>query len=340
MLLKRPRTGRLELEDNRHTNRRGPVFFQLQSDIWHIKYLVKPEHLQRRQMTRCGKETHFILLTRQGRMEAAMTASSTANDAEPLVVQRITNGVAFLTLNRPGQYNVLSEQMLAALHGALEGLAADASVRVVVLGAAGKAFCAGHDLKQMKSNPSLQYYQRLFDDCSRLMMRIQKLPQPVIARVQGMATAAGCQLVATCDLAIAADDARFAVSGVNVGLFCATPSVALTRNVGRKAAFEMLVTGEFIDAATAVQRGLINRSVAANCLDMEIDKLAAAIVAKPPTVIAMGKALFYRQMELGIAPAYQLAAQTMACNMMDDIAQEGVSAFIAKRSPNWTPTGL
>jgi enoyl-CoA hydratase/carnithine racemase len=264
-----------------------------------------------------------------------MNASSAATDLEPFILQRVAEGVAFLTLNRPSQYNVLSEQMLAALHGALEALAADTAVRVVVLGGAGKAFCAGHDLKQMKTNPSLQNYQRLFDDCSRLMMRIQTLPQPVIARVHGIATAAGCQLVATCDLAIAADDARFAVSGVNVGLFCATPSVALTRNLGRKAAFEMLVTGETIDAATAVQRGLINHCVAADCLDMEIAKLAAAIGAKPPSVIANGKALFYAQIELGVEPAYQLAAQTMACNMMDDIAQEGVSAFIAKRPPNW-----
>jgi enoyl-CoA hydratase/carnithine racemase len=264
-----------------------------------------------------------------------MNASSAATDLEPFVLQRVAKGVAFLTLNRPGQYNVLSEQMLAALHRALEALAADTAVRVVVLGGAGKAFCAGHDLKQMKTNPSLQNYQRLFDDCCRLMMRIQTLPQPVIARVHGIATAAGCQLVATCDLAIAADDARFAVSGVNVGLFCATPSVALTRNLGRKAAFEMLVTGETIDAATAVQRGLINRCVAADCLDTEIAKLAAAIGAKPPSVIANGKALFYAQIELGVEPAYQLAAQTMACNMMDDIAQEGVSAFIAKRAPNW-----
>src|SRR6204780_2951533 len=164
--------------------------------------------------------------------------------------------------------------MLAALHGALEALAADTAVRVVVLGGAGKAFCAGHDLKQMKTNPSLQNYQRLFDDCSRLMMRIQTLPQPVIARVHGIATAAGCQLVAMCDLAIAADDARFAVSGVNLGLFCATPSVALSRNVARKAAFEMLVTGEFIGAAAALQRGLINRSVPADRLDQEVGLLA------------------------------------------------------------------
>src|ERR1700689_4362811 len=262
--------------------------------------------------------------------ESAMSASSAATDLEPFVLQRVAEGVAFLTLNRPGQYNVLSEQMLAALHGALEALAADTSVRVVVLGGAGKAFCAGHDLKQMKTNPSLGYYQRLFDDCSRLMMRIQTLPQPVIARVQGVATAAGCQLVAMCDLAVAAEDARFAVSGVNIGLFCATPSVPLSRNVGRKAAFEMLVTGEFIDAATAVQRGLVNRCVAADRLDAEIDRLTAAIVAKPPSVIAVGKALIYRQLELGLAPAFEIAGQAMACNMMDDIAQEGVAAFIEK----------
>jgi enoyl-CoA hydratase/carnithine racemase len=258
-----------------------------------------------------------------------------ASDTEPLVLQRRRGGVAFLTLNRPAQYNALSEQMLAAVHGAFEALAADTTVRVVVLGGAGKAFCAGHDLKQMKANPSLEYYQRLFEDCSRLMMRIQTLPQPVIARVHGIATAAGCQLVAMCDLAVATDEARFAVSGVNVGLFCATPSVALTRNVGRKAAFEMLVTGEFIDAAVAVQRGLINRSVPADRLDQEIDELAAAIVAKPRSVIAGGKALFYRQLELGVAAAYQLAGQAMACNMIGDVAQEGVSAFIEKRPANW-----
>jgi enoyl-CoA hydratase/carnithine racemase len=225
--------------------------------------------------------------------------------------------------------------MMAALHGTLDALADDPSVRVVVLAGAGKAFCAGHDLKQMKAEPRLEYYERLFDDCSRLMMRIQTLPQPVIARVHGVATAAGCQLVAMCDLAVAADHARFAVSGVNIGLFCATPSVALTRNIGRKAAFEMLVTGEFIDAPAAVQRGLINRCVPADRLDQEIDILTAAIVAKPPSVIAGGKALFYQQIELGIAPAYQLAGRSMACNMIDDTAQEGVLAFIEKRAPNW-----
>jgi enoyl-CoA hydratase/carnithine racemase len=267
-----------------------------------------------------------------------MNATSDCSDAAPLVLLDREGGVATVTLNRPAQYNALSEELMMALHAALDALANDASVRVVVLAGAGKAFCAGHDLRQMKANPSLERYQQLFDDCSRLMMRIQTLPQPVIARVHGIATAAGCQLVAMCDLAIAAADARFAVSGINVGLFCGTPSVALTRNVGRKAAFEMLVTGEFIDAPTALQRGLINRCVAANRLDEEISALTAAIVAKPQSAIASGKALFYRQLELGIAPAYQLAGQAMACNLIDDVAQEGISAFIEKRKPNWPPT--
>jgi len=261
--------------------------------------------------------------------------SAVLDDVTPLVLQQRRGGAVWLTLNRPAQYNALSEQMLAALQAALDSLAADPSVRVVVLSGAGRAFCAGHDLKQMKANPNLDYYRRLFDDCSRLMLRIQTLPQPVIARVHGIATAAGCQLVAMCDLAVAAEDARFAVSGVNVGLFCATPSVALSRNVGRKAAFEMLTTGEFIDAATAAQHGLINRCVPADRLDQEVDRLTTAIAAKPAAVVAAGKALFYRQLELAVAPAYQIAGEAMACNMMGDFAQEGVAAFIEKRPPNW-----
>ncbi len=267
---------------------------------------------------------------------ALMNTQSVASDLPPMVLQRRVGHVAHLTLNRPAQYNALSEEMLAALYATLDGVAADSTVRVVVLGGAGKAFCAGHDLKQMKANPNLGYYQQLFEECSRLMMRIQSLPQPVIARVQGVATAAGCQLVAMCDLAVAAESARFAVSGVNVGLFCATPSVPLSRNVGRKAAFEMLVTGEFIDASTAVARGLVNRCVPADELDREIAKLADAIVAKPASVIAAGKALFYRQLELGVAAAYELAGHAMACNMIDDVAQEGVAAFIEKRTPSWS----
>nr|MCU0952376.1 enoyl-CoA hydratase [Burkholderiaceae bacterium] len=202
---------------------------------------------------------------------------------------------------------------------------------------AGKAFCAGHDLKQMKATPQQAYYQRLFADCARLMLKIQRLPQPVIARVHGVATAAGCQLVAMCDLAVAADVAKFAVSGINVGLFCSTPAVALSRNVSRKQAFEMLVTGEFIDAATACERGLVNRVVPADRLDAEVDSLARMIVAKPQVAIAMGKGMFYKQLEMGIEAAYQLAGQTMACNMVDDVAQEGVDAFMNKRRPNWAP---
>jgi enoyl-CoA hydratase/carnithine racemase len=268
-------------------------------------------------------------------LEAAMSTSSVEDHVTPLVLQQQKGAVAYLTLNRPAQYNALSEEMLAAIEAALDKIAADAGTRVVVLAGAGKAFCAGHDLKQMKSNPSVDYYRRLFADCSRLMMRIQSMPQPVIARVHGIATAAGCQLVAMCDLAIAADDARFAVSGINVGLFCATPSVALSRNIGRKAAFEMLVTGEMIDAATAAQRGLINRCVPEGRLDHEISRIAAAIAAKPPSAVAAGKALFYRQLESGLQSAYELAGEVMACNMIDSSAQEGVAAFIEKRPPNW-----
>ncbi len=209
--------------------------------------------------------------------------------------------------------------------------------RVVVIAGKGKAFCPGHDLKQMKANPSVDYYRGLFAQCARLMMTIQRMPQPVIARVHGIATAAGCQLVAMCDLAVASSDARFAVSGINVGLFCSTPGVALARNVGRKEAFEMLVTGDFIDAATAQERGLVNRVVPADQLDAEVARLAASIVAKPRVAIAMGKELFYRQIETGIDAAYQLAGQTMACNMIDDVAQEGVQAFMEKRKPTWAP---
>ena len=264
-----------------------------------------------------------------------MSTVRVANDVAPLVLERRQGAVAFLTLNRPAQYNALSEEMLAALERRLNALGTDATARVVVLGGAGKAFCAGHDLKQMKSKPDLAYYRRLFGDCSRLMMRIQSLPQPVIARVHGTATAAGCQLVAMCDLAVASDQARFAVSGINVGLFCATPSVALSRNVGRKAAFEMLVTGEFIDAPAALERGLINRCVPAERLDQEVGRLAAAIAAKPPSIIAAGKALFYRQLQADIGAAYRLAGEAMASNMADKIAQEGVAAFIEKRAPKW-----
>ncbi|KWR89467.1 enoyl-CoA hydratase [Cupriavidus sp. IDO] len=256
-------------------------------------------------------------------------------DAPLLIESRDAAGVARLTLNRPEAFNALSEGLLDALAEALGRLAADDTVRVIVLAGAGRAFCAGHDLREMRATPSHDYYRRLFDRCTRVMMAIQKMPQPVIARVQGIATAAGCQLVAMCDLAVAADDARFAVSGVNLGLFCSTPGVALSRNMSRKQAMEMLLTGDMIDAATARERGLVNRVVPALQLDDEVARLAAGICAKPAEAVAAGKGLFYRQLEMGIEAAYQLAGQTMACNMMEESALEGVQAFLEKRPPSW-----
>jgi enoyl-CoA hydratase/carnithine racemase len=247
-----------------------------------------------------------------------------------------SRGVVRLTLNRPQAFNALSEGMLDALQAALDALAGDDTVRAVVIAGAGKAFCAGHDLKEMRAAPSLGYYQRLFAQCGRMMLTIQQLPVPVIARVHGIATAAGCQLVAMCDLAVAARDARFAVSGINVGLFCSTPSVALSRNLARKAAFEMLVTGEFIGAEEARAKGLVNRVAEADRLDAEVEALLVQIVAKPRVALALGKRLFYRQLEKGIEAAYADAEATMACNMMEPSALEGVQAFIDKRPPDWS----
>ncbi len=255
---------------------------------------------------------------------------------DPVRFEADPRGVVTLTLNRPQAFNALSEAVLDALQAALDRVAADGSARVVVIQAAGKAFCAGHDLKEMRAEPSLDYYRRLFAQCGRMMLTIQRLPVPVIARVQGIATAAGCQLVAMCDLAVAVREARFAVSGVNLGLFCSTPSVALGRNMPRKLAFEMLVTGDFISADEARARGLVNRVVDAADLQAETERLVQAIVAKPRVAIAAGKGLFYRQLETDISGAYDLAAETMACNMMDEAALEGVQAFIDKRPPAWS----
>ncbi len=258
-----------------------------------------------------------------------------SSEQDLVLAQTDARGVVTLTLNRPSAFNALSEGMLAALQAALERVAADPKARVVVLAGAGKAFCAGHDLKEMRADPSLAYYQRLFAQCAQVMLTIQKLPVPVLARVHGIATAAGCQLVAMCDLAVASSDSRFAVSGINVGLFCSTPSVALSRNLSRKAAFEMLVTGDFIGAEEARAKGLINRVAAPDQLDAEVERLVASVVAKPQAAIATGKGLFYRQLEKGIAGAYDDAGQAMACNMMEPSALEGVQAFIDKRKPNW-----
>ncbi len=253
----------------------------------------------------------------------------------PLLVERDARGVVTLTLNRPDAYNALSEAVLDALQSALDRAGADEACRAVVVAGAGRAFCAGHDLREMRESPSQAYYDALFAQCARVMQTIQRLPVPVIARVHGVATAAGCQLVAACDLAVASSDARFAVSGVNLGLFCSAPSVPLARNVPRKFAFEMLATGRFASADEALSRGLVNRVVPPAELDAVVAELVDAIVAKPRVALALGKALFYRQLEAGLEAAYADAAHTMACNMMEATALEGVQAFIEKRAPGW-----
>lgn len=250
---------------------------------------------------------------------------------EALLLRSDAGGVVTLTLNRPAQFNALSTELLDALQAELDKVGADGTARAVVIAGAGKAFCAGHDLKQMRANHDQGYMQALFRQCGRVMTTITALPQPVIARVHGIATAAGCQLVASCDLAVAADVSKFAVSGINVGLFCSTPAVALSRNMGRKQALEMLLTGEFIDALEAQRRGLVNRVVPADMLDAEVKRLTDSIVAKSQTAIAMGKQLFYRQLEMGLAGAYQLAGETMACNMMCDDAVAGIDGFMNKK---------
>jgi len=244
-------------------------------------------------------------------------------------------GVHTFTLNRPSGFNVLSDGMLDALLAALAHVAADGHARVVVLAAAGKAFCAGHNLKEMSAYPDQAAHQALFNKCTKVMLGIQNLGVPVLARVQGLATAAGCQLVAQCDLAVAVDTAKFGVNGISIGLFCSTPSVPLSRNIPQKRAMEMLLTGQFISAQQALADGLINRAVPAEELDDAVEGFVQAILTKPAEALAMGKQLFYQQRETGIAAAYQLAGQTMACNMMLPCTQEGVQAFTEKRTPSW-----
>ena len=256
--------------------------------------------------------------------------------AAPLVLREDRAGVAWLMLNRPSAYNALSTELMAALQETLDEIAKDVSVKAVVLGGIGKGFCAGHDLKQMRGNHGESYYKSVFAQCSKLMLSIIGLPQPVIARVHGIATAAGCQLVATCDLAVAADDTRFATPGVDIGLFCSNPMVALSRNLPRKKVMEMLLTGEMVDAATAVDIGLINHAVPLGSLDDAIAVLAGKIVAKPSMVLKIGKEAFYKQLEMPLADAYRLTSQVMTRNMLARDAEEGISAFIEKRPPVWT----
>jgi len=260
----------------------------------------------------------------------------TTSDDAPLVLAEERDHVLTLTLNRGERYNALSRAMVAALDDALARAADTRSVRVVVLAAAGKGFCAGHDLKELRAHPDVAWQRAAFEACNRMMLRITQLPQPVIARVQGLATAAGCQLVSMCDLAVAADTARFALPGVNVGVFCSTPAVGVARNIGRKRVMDMLLTGEPIDAATAQAWGLVNDVVAGSALDTAVARRCAGIIAKSAAVVALGKRAFYRQVDAPLSEAYGAMADVMAANLLEADAAEGIDAFVEKRSPRWS----
>lgn len=253
-----------------------------------------------------------------------------------ILLRHDKDGVATLTLNRPAARNALSTGLMAALQTEIDAIAADRSVRVVVIAANGPAFCAGHDLREVRGTPTKDAYEALFAQCSALMLSITRMPQPVIARVHAIATAAGCQLVATCDLAVAADTARFATPGVNIGLFCSTPMVAVSRNIGRKKTMEMLLTGEMIDANTAVEAGLVNKSVRETQLDAEIASYCQLIATKSPLTLKIGKEAFYRQLEMPLEDAYTYASEVMVTNMLARDAEEGIDAFLEKRDPEWT----
>lgn len=261
---------------------------------------------------------------------------SSMNPSEPLVIRENLGSVVTLTLNRPKQFNALSVDMLSAMQTELDSIAQDSSIRVVVIAANGKAFCAGHNLKEMRANPEKAFQRALFEQCSQMMLTINRMPQVVIAKVEGIATAAGCQLVAACDLAVASDNAKFATSGISVGLFCSTPAVAVSRNLSRKQAFEMLITGEFIDAHTALHQGLINRVASAEQLDTTLQSLIDSIIAKSSVALTTGKTMFYNQLDMALAEAYEYASEVMSCNMMADDVSEGIDAFIEKRPAIWT----
>lgn len=264
--------------------------------------------------------------------------TSTLDINEPLVIRENrpdSSGVVTLTLNRPKQFNALSVELLSAMQTELDNIAQDNSIQIVVIAANGKAFCAGHNLKEMRANTDEAFHRALFQQCSRMMLTINSMPQVVIAKVQGIATAAGCQLVAACDLAIASDNAKFATSGINVGLFCSTPAVAVSRNLSRKQAFEMLITGEFISACTALQQGLINRVAPESQLDSTLQTLINAITTKSSVAIRTGKGMFYKQLDMSLVDAYEYASEVMTCNMMADDVNEGIDAFIEKRDAVW-----
>jgi enoyl-CoA hydratase/carnithine racemase len=265
-----------------------------------------------------------------------MHADGMLTGEEPFVLTTQTSGVATLTLNRAERFNPLSSQMIAAMHAELTRIANETSIRVVILAAEGKGFCAGHDLKEMRAHTDDKGWQQsLFDACSRMMIALTEIPQPVIARVHGIATAAGCQLVSMCDLAVAADTARFAMPGVNIGVFCSTPAVGVVRNISRKRAMEMLLTGEPIDAATALSWGLVNRVVPESGLDAEIRRFTDIIVSRSSAAIRFGKQSFYGQIDRPLGAAYDVASRVMACNMLLEDAAEGMDAFLQKRAAVW-----
>lgn len=264
-------------------------------------------------------------------------ATGEINDDKAVLIS-IKDGIATLSLNRPNQRNTLSRSMIDSLRAAFNAVETDATVRVIIVAAVGPVFCAGHDLKEVSANDSPEFYEQLFSECSALMMQILTLKKPVIAKVNGIATAAGCQLVATCDLAISSDLARFATPGVNIGLFCSTPMVALSRNVGRKQAMKMLLSGDMITASHAVNIGLINQAVPTETLDHAVESLALKIATKSPLTLAIGKEAFYKQLEYGVAEAYTYTSEVMTKNMMAHDAREGIGAFIEKRIPQWSGT--
>ncbi|HUM12096.1 MAG TPA: enoyl-CoA hydratase [Myxococcaceae bacterium] len=265
-----------------------------------------------------------------------MNAIEGAAGETPFVLRRDDRGVVTLTLNRGERFNPLSTAMIAALERELDALRADRTARVVVLAGAGRGFCAGHDLKEMRAHSAdKSWQQKLFADASRMMVKMTEIPQPIIARVHGIATAAGCQLVSMCDLAVASDEARFALPGVNVGIFCSTPAVGVARNIGRKRALEMLLTGELFDAPTALGWGLVNRVVPAASLDAEVARLASIVLARSGKVVATGKRAFYRQIDQPLEGAYATASESMASSMLEPDAAEGIDAFIEKRPPRW-----
>jgi enoyl-CoA hydratase/carnithine racemase len=264
-----------------------------------------------------------------------MSAATVTRAERDVLVRNDADGIATLTMNRPEVRNPLSRELIDAMTAELMEIAADDSVRVVVIAGTGPAFCAGHDMKQMRANPDLHDYESLFSASSRLMLAIMQQPQPVIAKIDGIATAAGAQLVASCDLAVASDESRFATPGVDIGLFCSTPMVAISRNMARKQTMEMLLTGAPVDAASAVSMGLINKAVPREKLDETVAELAATILSKPARVVALGKQAYYRQLEMGVSDAYAFAGRVMASNMMMADATEGIDAFLEKRPPVW-----